>query len=307
MKKLYFLTIGLFSIFATAQQNISFETSEGYISGNINGQNGWTVTETSDGPLTNQIISNEFSKTGSFSFKNAHVPQYSDQMYPIFGIEKTFSTPLDYKSTTISYDFYSPQQNGADFEFALYSVNEEEDVFDILLSVGFENRGLIYIYNEMNFNGFAYANATWQPNKWYNLKVEIKENTITYYLDNNVIFTGPNTSKKNINGMNFLHNNFGGSAFYDNITINNETLAASDFQKGKLNIYPNPVKNNLNFSLPNAEKIAKIFITNIAGQTILNKEISQNTMNLENLKPGAYLVTITNTKGISYTSKFIKE
>ena len=107
--------------------------------------------------------------------------------------------------------------------------------------------------------------------------------------------------------MNFLHNNFGGSAFYDNITINNETLAASDFQKGKLNIYPNPVKNNLNFSLPNAEKIAKIFITNIAGQTILNKEISQNTMNLENLKPGAYLVTITNTKGISYTSKFIKE
>ena len=54
----------------------------------------------------------------------------------------------------------------------------------------------------------------------------------------------------------------------------------------------------MNFSLPNAEKIAKISITNITGQTILSKELSQNTINLENLKPGVYLVTITNTKGI---------
>ncbi|RYZ82876.1 MAG: T9SS type A sorting domain-containing protein, partial [Proteobacteria bacterium] len=77
--------------------------------------------------------------------------------------------------------------------------------------------------------------------------------------------------------------------------------------KKNIALYPNPVKNNLNFSLPNGEKIAKISISNIAGQNVSNKELSQNTINLENLKAGVYVITVTNTNGISYTSKFIKE
>lgn len=307
MKNLYFIVVTLFCTSISAQNLISFEASEGYTLGNINGQNGWTVTETSDGPLTNQTVSNEFANTGTFSFKNSYVAGYGEQFFPIFGIEKSFATPLDYKNTTISYDFYATEQNGSDFEFALYSVNQEEQVFDVLLAVGFENRGLIYVFNELNFSGFNYANATWQPNTWYNLKVEIRENTITYYLNDSVIFTGPNTTKKNIDGLNLLHNNYGGNAFYDNIKINYEALAVNDVAKKNIALYPNPVKNNLNFSLPNGEKIAKISISNIAGQNVSNKELSQNTINLENLKAGVYVITLINTNGISYTSKFIKE
>lgn len=307
MKNLYFMVAALFCTTVSAQSQISFESSEGYVLGDINGQNGWTVTDTSDGPLTNQIITNEVASTGSFSFKNAYVPEYDDQWFPIFGVEKSFSPALDYKNTTISYDFYAPEQNGADFEFAIYSINEDTEEYDILLAVGFENRGLIYIFNEKNFGGFDYANADWSANKWYNMKVEITEDTITYYLNDAVVYTGANTSKAKVNGMNFLHNNYGGSAYYDNIKVNGRKLAVNNVNKGKIAVYPNPVKNNLNFSLPNAQKIAKISIHNLVGQLVLNKELEQNTINLSTLKTGAYIVTVTDTKGVSYSSKFIKE
>ena len=157
MKNKYLLILSLFSCVAMAQQTISFEASEGYNPGNINGQNGWTVTQSSDGPLTNQIITNELASNGTYAFKNAHVAQYGDQWFPIFGIEKSFSPALDYKNATISYDFYAPEQNGSDFEFALYNINQEEEVFDIVTAIGFENRGFIYIYPELNLGGFTYA------------------------------------------------------------------------------------------------------------------------------------------------------
>ncbi|WP_156832012.1 T9SS type A sorting domain-containing protein [Kaistella palustris] len=307
MKSLYFMAAALFCSTVSAQSQISFESSEGYVLGDINGQNGWTVTETSDGPLTNQTISNEVASTGIYSFKNAYVPEYDAQWFPIFGIEKSFTPALDYKNTTVSYDFYAPQQGGADFEFAVYSINDATQEYDILLSVGFENRGLIYIFNEKNFGGFTYADAQWSANQWYNLKVEIKKNTITYYLNDAVIYSGENTSKVNVNGINFLHNNYGGSAFYDNIKVNGERLAVNTVSKATVAVYPNPVKNNLNFSLPNTTKTANIAVYNLVGQKILNKETTENTINLAGLRAGTYIITITGSNGISYSSKFIKE
>ncbi len=289
-----------------SQETISFETSEGYTLGDINGQNGWTVTETSDGMLTNQIVTDEEAKTGNFSFKNANVAEYDSQMFPIFGIEKSFENALDYNETTISYDFMAPQQNGADFEFAVYSVNENTNEFDILTAVGFENRGYIYIYSDVNFSGFLYANQTWNTNQWYNLKVHFTAEKVSYYLDNILIHEADNNAKANINGVNFLHNNFGGDAYYDNIRINDEVLAVTNTNKGKVNIYPNPVKDQLNIQLPENENVSQIEIYNFAGQSVLQSE-NRKEINLKKLPSGSYMVKVKNTAGKIYTSKIIKE
>ena len=306
MKNKYLLIFSLFSAMATSQQTISFETAEGYTLGDINGQNGWTVTESSDGLLTNQIVTNEFASSGQYAFKNAHVAQYGDQWFPIFGIAKSFSPSLDYKNTTISYDFYAPQQNGSDFEFALYNINQEEEVFDIVTAVGFENRGFIYIYPELNLGGFTYANEKWEANKWYNMKIEITETKINYYLNNKLILSVENKSKLNIDGMNFLHNNFGGDAYYDNIRVNNEVLAVNDIKRQGIKVFPNPVKDILKIQIPDNENISEISIYNLAGQKIKNST-GMSEINTKELPKGNYLVKVKTDKGQSYQSKLIKE
>lgn len=306
MKKKYLFILSLLSTFAFAQQTISFEASEGYSLGNINGQQGWTVTETSDGFLTNQVVTDEFASSGSYAFKNAFVPEYDDQWFPIFGIEKSFSPSLDFKNTTISYDFYATTQQGSDFEFAIYSINQEEDAYDVVTAVGFENRGYIYIYPELNFGGFTYADVQWEVNKWYNMKVEITESKINYYLDNQLILSVDNSSKVNIDGINFLHNNFGGNAYYDNIKINDELMSVSDVKKGNIKLYPNPVKDILKINLSSKENISEINIYNIAGQQL--KTVSkQAEINVESLLKGVYIIDIKTDKNKTYSSKFIKQ
>lgn len=306
MKKIYFIAATLVCTTIAAQQTISFESAEGYTLGDINTQNGWTVTESSDGPLTNQIVTDEVAKNGTHSFKNAHVPQYSDQWFPIFGAEKTITPASDFHNTTISYDFYSPSQLGSDFEFALYSINQATQEYDIVLAVGFENRGFIYIYPELNFGGFTYADQKWQTNTWYNVRIEIKEETIRFFLDNELMLDVPNSGQVNIDGMNFLHNNFGGDAYYDNIKVNEGVLAVNSVKKGKMSVYPNPVKDVLKVQLPATEKVATIAVHNLVGQKISTVD-SAGEINVQNLKAGTYVITVTDTKGVSYSSKFVKQ
>lgn len=70
MKKIYTLLF-IASITTTqAQQIYSFETSEGYVLGNLNKQNGWEVSEAGDGKIiNNQIVTNELASDGMYSLK----------------------------------------------------------------------------------------------------------------------------------------------------------------------------------------------------------------------------------------------
>lgn len=149
--------------------------------------------------------------------------------------------------------------------------------------------------------------ATWLPNQWYNVKVKVSSNEIKYYINDVLIYTTPNFSQLDIQGLNFLHDNYSGDAYIDNINATYATVAVQSVEKGKLAMYPNPVKSNLNFSLPNGEKISHISIHNIAGQKVLDQAITNATINLATLQAGTYIVTVTNAAGTSYSSKFIKE
>lgn len=303
MKKFYVLAALSVASLAFSQNAISFEASEGFTLGDINGQNGWEVTESSDGPLTNQIITNEKASNGNFSFKNAHVDEYQDQWFPIMGVEKTFATPLDFNDTTISYDFNGSTKGGSDFEFAVYAINEATEEFDTLLATGFENRGMIYIWNE-NFSEIGYANKTWEPNKWYNMKIHITADKITYYLDNVQIFENPNNSKVNILGMNFLHNNYGGNAYYDNIKINNVDLATYEAQHSTgLKIYPNPAKDIVKIDSKDAIETYNIF--SMAGQKVLSGSNAKE-INIQSLAKGNYILQVKTKDNKTQSTKLVK-
>lgn len=305
MKNLYFIAAALFCATVSAQSQISFETSEGYQLGDINGQNSWVVTNDGEGGfVTNQVITNEKFSAGAQSFKNAYEPDYGPQFFPIIGAEKTLAAPIAYQNATVTFDVFVTEADASNFEMAAYGISADSEFYPIF-DLAFDYGGTLMVVTSIDYDmedtGFA-----WQPNQWYAIKVEVTETEIKYFVNNTQIYTTPNFTQINLVGLNFLHDNFGGDAYIDNITVADENLAVNNAVKGNIALYPNPVKSNLNFSLPNAEKIAKIAVYNVAGQTILSQEISQNTINLENLKAGVYLVTVTNTNGVSYSSKFIK-
>lgn len=306
MKNLYFLAAAFFCSSISAQNQISFETSEGYQLGSLNGQNSWQITDDGEGNFVeNQVVSAEKFSAGIYSFKNGYTDAYGGQMFPIIGAQKSFDQPLDYNDTTISFDVLVTENDASNFEMAAYGINADNEyvpVFDL----AFDYSGTLHVITSIDYD-MEDTGISWQPNQWYKVTVKISTNEIKYFIDGTLIYTTPNFTQINLEGMNFLHDNYGGDAYIDNIKINEANMAVSSVTKGTIAVYPNPVKSSLNFSLPHGEDVSAIRIHNIAGQTVLDRNLSAAAINLEHLKAGAYIITVTTNKGTSYSSKFIKE
>lgn len=306
MKNLYFLAAALFCSSVYAQNQISFETSEGYQLGSLNGQNSWQITDDGEGNFVeNQVVSAEKFSAGIYSFKNGYTDAYGGQMFPIIGAQKSFDQPLDYNDTTISFDVLVTETDGSIFEMAAYGISADEEYYPVF-DLAFDYSGTLHVITSIDYE-MEDTGISWQPNQWYKVTVKVSANEIKYFIDGTLIYTTPNFTQINLEGINFLHDNFGGDAYIDNIKINEANMAVSSVTKGTIAVYPNPVKSSLNFSLPHGEDVSAIRIHNIAGQTVLDRKLSAAAINLEHLKAGAYIITVTTNKGTSYSSKFIKE
>lgn len=305
MKKIYTSLLALSSLFTWAQQQtISFEPSEGYQLGTLHQQNGWTVTEGSSGFIQNQVITNEKASQGSYSFKNAFEPSFSDQFFPIFGAVQIFETPKDFSNFTISYDVLVDAQQGSDFEFTLYTT-DENDIFVPVAGVGIENRGLIYLIKGENYE-FDYAPLQWTPNVWTNVKIEVGSNEIKYYINNTLQSTIANYTQLNIQGFNMLHNNFGNNAYYDNFVITSNNLSVNPFENSTVSVYPNPASDRISIQSPANDNITNVAIFNLSGQQVMATSQSQN-IDINSLSTGTYLVKATNAEGKTITRKISKK
>lgn len=305
MKKNYSLPLLLLTVFISAQINISFEAEEGYNLGNLHAQNSWEVTESSDGIVQHQTISDEQASDGVYSFKNGHEPDYDFQWFPIFGGTLSFDEVISSNLVfSISYDILVTGQQGADFEFTVFGINDNEE-YEPIAGVGIENRGLIYVINSGEYAS-QYTEANWEINEWNTIMVEVGMANILYYLNDELIASVPRFNEIDALGINFLHNNYGHDAYYDNIEINHEVLSSNDIiSKSEFNIYPNPVVNNLNISIEN-NQIKNAIVYDMSGK-IVAKYLSQKSINLEQLVAGNYIIHVTTADGKKYQRKFIKK
>ena len=303
MKKIYIMLMALTSALTFAQQTISFEATEGFQLGTLNGQNGWEVTEGTDGFITNQVITNEHASNGTYSFKNSYEPSFDFQWFPIFGASKTFEAPLDHTNLTVSYDVKATALNGSDFEFVLYSI-DANDEFVPVAGVGIENRGFIYLIKDADYD-FDYAEAEWTPNEWVNIKIEVSATEIKYYVDNVLQNTIANFTQLDVLGVNMLHNNYGNDAYYDNLVITNSNLGTTPFDKNTIAVYPNPAKDVVSLTLQNNTEVKEVVLYNLTGQEMLRTNQTQN-INVSDLANGAYFLKATTTNGTSLTKKIIK-
>ncbi|RQO40745.1 hypothetical protein DBR39_07350 [Chryseobacterium sp. KBW03] len=307
MKKLYIFAISLISISSFAQQTISFEASEGFTAGNINGQQGWTSTSDGEVPptyITSQLVSTEMATQGSSSFKITPDPLFGPQQGPVIGGFYTFTAPLTYNSFTQSFDVRLTQKNTSTSDFVFRTVNTA-GAGSIVTYINFSFNGKILIVTAGS-GTLVDTTQTWNANTWYRVKVVSTATGIQYYLNDTLIYTGQPYSNSNINRMDFVHDNYGGSAYIDNIKINNEaSLSTKDAVKNdvKLSIYPNPATEFIKITTPN--KIRHVEVYDMSGKRV-DITLNGDQVNVRNLSSGAYLLNVE-TDGRNFTEKFIKK
>ncbi|MFC4163722.1 T9SS type A sorting domain-containing protein [Epilithonimonas zeae] len=305
MKNKYLLILSLVSSFAFAQQTISFEASEGFVAGDINGQNGWEVTLNSDDePIKNQVITTEKASEGTQSIKIDVDLDENFLFFPIFGAAKLFDNVYDYKNTTVEMDVFITEKEASNFDFGTFGIVDTDEYMPVAI-FAFNSLGILEVVKNEDYQ-YESTNFNWEANRWYKLKSVTSENEIKFYVDGALVHTIPNFSKTNITGINLLHDNFSGGAYIDNIKINDEVMAVNDVKKANIKLYPNPVKDILKINLSNNENISEINIYNVAGQKL--KTVSKQTeINVESLSKGVYLIDIKTDKNKTYNSKFIKQ
>jgi hypothetical protein len=80
----------------------------------------------------------------------------------------------------------------------------------------------------------------------------------------------------------------------------------NEFDKRQVNVYPNPTTNFLGVKGMNFPANSKWTIVNTAGQLVLSGDFSLNTINVQNLKQGEYILHVTSQSGDTQNVRFIK-
>lgn len=120
----------------------------------------------------------------------------------------------------------------------------------------------------------------------------IPSSTGTYY------FSFLNNSPANAAGTHAI--------IIDNFTVT-EILSNENFEKSKVQVYPNPAKNILNVS--SETQLQNIQVYDVNGRQVINYKPKSNleTINIQDLNSGIYLIKLISSEGKVTTQKFIKE
>jgi len=84
-----------------------------------------------------------------------------------------------------------------------------------------------------------------------------------------------------------------------------ETSIRDNKLAGKIQMYPNPVRNEL--TVNTTSNISKVIITNTLGKVVSNAVYTSKTINTSNLSKGMYFVTFIDANGTKSTQKLIKD
>lgn len=290
-----------------SQEHISFEVNEGYALGTLNAQNGWEVTDDNEGGfIQNQVVTNEQASDGLYAFKNAYEPDLNPGWLPIFGAVKSFAEPISYEGFSISYDLFITEMNGSNFEFTVFGV-DALDEFVPVAGVAMDFEGEIYVFEDIYYGSHYIEGATWTPNTWTTVKIDVSETELKYYLNDVLVYTDSNFSLVDIVGFNMLHDNYGGDAYYDNFIITDNALSMDDFSiVSDFRVFPNPIQDELKIQGENMSQIAQVVIYNLQGQKIIESQHA-NTLNVSSLSAGVYFLKIDTVDSRTYTHKLVKK
>lgn len=91
------------------------------------------------------------------------------------------------------------------------------------------------------------------------------------------------------------------------VVTESSTLGVNDALYSDFVIYPNPVNDLVTISSKTGNTITSITIHDMNGRLVLNKTLESDTISLERLMPGIYLVTAMDSEGNKSTQKIVKK
>ncbi|RXM51138.1 MULTISPECIES: T9SS type A sorting domain-containing protein [unclassified Chryseobacterium] len=305
MKKIYSIACALLAVSCFAQQPISFEGNEGFIEGSIHGQGAWISTPTGGNPenIINQVISVDNASDGSSALKIVRESMYGVQPEPVIGGFYNLTVPFASTYFSVSFDIRMSELNSSVFGFqGVDNINEQT-----VVRVDFDATGGVKILNkDPNVQDMVSTTGTWAPNEWYRLKVVGTGMEIRYYLNDILIYTEPVSAPLAMDQFRFVHNNGLGTAYFDNIKINDELILTVKEIKSNaetLILYPNPATESIKIKTPNRVKHIEVY--DHTGKRI-NVALNGDQVDIRGLSSGTYLLNIE-TEGRNFTEKFIKK
>jgi hypothetical protein len=100
----------------------------------------------------------------------------------------------------------------------------------------------------------------------------------------------------------YVGNQDGNVTFYENLAL---ATGINEVKKSLINVYPNPVQNQLFIELDNQE-VTEITILDYAGRIVKTINGNATTVNVSDLTKGIYILKVTTEKGVS-ANRFIKQ
>lgn len=298
MKKVFsFLFTAGFAVSAYSQTLLSDDFNN-YNVGNLGTQGGWQRF----GAGTAQAKIAEI--TAATYSKSLQFPRTSDVNMWIF---KDLTTAWENRTPgnnilELKFDFYTGSGSGIT---SMQMYNLTDDLNNIgFLEYDHATNGF-YFYDDSETILDLFGQAT--ENTWYNFTVRYNHTTgaITISNGNNTYnYTG--TPNKDIVEFDLFTGSETLTSAVDNIQINavsEVTLAVNNTNKSIFNIYPNPVTDVIN--ILSDKNLSTVCIYDAAGRIALQS--SNNTINVENLAKGTYIVSIKYADGSVETKKIVKK
>ncbi|MDY0217392.1 MAG: T9SS type A sorting domain-containing protein [Bacteroidales bacterium] len=310
MKKLTSLfALMMILSFGLNAQIISFEGSEGYTLGDINGQNNWTTTgDGSGGFIKNQIITNEEANDGVYSLKLTKETGLPGQLEPYVGAIYNYPTPISTDAAVFSADIYlhSPQDITA--FVSVMGLLAPGNIYRTYIRFLWDGKIDVYVYGGPTNIQLVYTGVNWEIDTWFNIKIETTGQAVKFYKDNVEIYDGTLVSDGSIAQVCFIHDNYLGDAYIDNFSTNGtpESIFSPNSEVDFTYFY-NSDAQTLVLETPN-EAFDNVFIYNILGQAMISKDLSQNieTIDVRSLTQGVYIVQC-NIGNSTQSFKFVKE
>ncbi|MDR6302093.1 T9SS type A sorting domain-containing protein [Mesonia maritima] len=297
MKKITFLAIAMIFSIATQAQDTSFESSEGYTLGEIDGQSTWVVNPDYSYFVT---VSDEQASEGAYALKLGLDDQSAIPDGNIAGPTYDVSGSIDSNADSMEFavDIYAADATVGEID---YFINDSQGNTTTRVAIF---NGEINIIAPSGGQLAIVASTSIANQTFANLKINLNfvDNEIIYYVDDTVLYTGTFWGGTSVGSLGFL--TAGDSEYFvDNITYS-DMLSTKDFETVSFSHY---TQNN-QLVMNSDSQIGNVAIFNILGQQVISENVNSTSGNIDlnALSSGVYLTKVSvNNETKSF--KFVKK
>ncbi len=202
-----------FELFSENEVNTTFSSEEGFTSGFIGGQNGWTTLQNNS---SQPVISSEEVNAGDQSLQiSAHEGLGGNTNIGV----RSPSIPTGFSYYTLTTDVFIEDLDGAHYDIVL----QTPALGSITTRVRFSSEGIIQVTDNTGGGTSFVSTISYEPGEWGTFKqvIDVSASAVYYYYNDELFYTGNLYAANTVEQIVFLSNNNNNeeSAFFDNVSL----------------------------------------------------------------------------------------